>query len=787
MKSYFRFLSRNKLYTAINVIGLAISLMFVILLGDFSWRQMSIDNWSNANRITMIGNNDNFFFWPQAVQEVQDMCPEVESTCRLLSHAGKLKSEKEVVVEKGKPIILITDQTFFDFFDFKLKLGDRNTALDAPDKCVITESLAKQLFPGEVALGKTLQIKGVQQIAFDNKEWLDSTLVYNVAGIIEELDRTVLPSETKIIINMERYPQVTGYAIPNDAHGMGSFGESKALFMVKPGMDLNAKKEIISKHILDNYVPGWASSVSEINFIPLRELMFAPQNAGRGLLKGEKGKWQILLAVILAVLFFAVSNYINLTVANSTFRAKEMGTRRLLGSSRENISMRLMVESVLMVVVTFLLGLILAFAFQKDFADLFNGIIALDKDINAGFICISVVFILAMSFISGFIPSLQIANVNPLDIVKGKMTLQSKTILSKLFITIQSVITVVMLVAVLIIRLQFHHLVNAPLGFNHENIYQLFVYGDNVKKTESLLAAIPGVLSYGHMGGSGLTNGNSATFSIYKEDYKVTFRIFQLDRKAFELLGFQLVKDYGQSDMGYYLNEESLRQLRLPEDAKEFDRGRDRITPLSGVIRDFHLYNILGNVEPVMIQLYDQPTNDAILVKTDGTKETLEQIKKALIEIGVKEGYLDSTISDINQEIIDSFGEVRNTLDIVLLFTGIAIVISVMGFVGMSLFFIRQNHKQIGLRRIMGSSIREVFLHMLRNFCIPIFISFFIGVPLAYYIMDNWLNGFSYRIAQSPWVFVVSCFTTLGIALASVSIQIYRASTVNPIESIKTE
>lgn len=138
-------------------------------------------------------------------------------------------------------------------------------------------------------------------------------------------------------------------------------------------------------------------------------------------------------------------------------------------------------------------------------------------------------------------------------------------------------------------------------------------------------------------------------------------------------------------------------------------------------------------------------------------------------------------------EIRKSFDDYSNTLDIILLFTGIAIVISVMGFVGMSLFFIRQNQKQIGIRRVMGSSIQEVFIHMLKIFCIPIILSLLIGIPLAYYIMDNWLNGFSYRIAQSPWVFIISSVTTLCIALASVSIQIYRASTVNPIERIKTE
>ena len=216
MKSYFKFLSHNKLYTAINVIGLAVSLMFVILLGDFSWRQMSIDSWhKNADRISLIGSKSDFFFWPQAVEEVKNMCPEVESTCRILSQAGTIKNGNAFFKDKDNPIIMITDQSFFNFFDFDLKFGDRNTVLDAPDKCVVTESLANILFPDGDALGKPLEIVGVQQLSFGEK-YLDSTLVYNVSGILNDLDRTVLPNETKIIVNMERYPQVAGYQIPNN-------------------------------------------------------------------------------------------------------------------------------------------------------------------------------------------------------------------------------------------------------------------------------------------------------------------------------------------------------------------------------------------------------------------------------------------------------------------------------------------------------------------------------------------------------------------------------------------
>ena len=161
MKSYLKFLSRNKLYTFINVLGLAISLMFVILMGDYTWRQYSIDRWhKNADRIYLMGDQELFFTWPQAAGEIRDMCPEVEQSCCVISQRGKIKyGQREVKDEKDENgIIMLADSTFFNFFDFELVKGNRQTALDAPDKCVITERLAQRLFGERNPIGESLEI-----------------------------------------------------------------------------------------------------------------------------------------------------------------------------------------------------------------------------------------------------------------------------------------------------------------------------------------------------------------------------------------------------------------------------------------------------------------------------------------------------------------------------------------------------------------------------------------------------------------------------------------------------
>ena len=167
MKSYLKFLSRNKAYTFINIAGLVVSLMFIILMGDYTWRQYSIDSWhKNADRIYLMSEESFFFLWPQAADGIRQQCPDVEQTCCVLSQSGHIKHEDKEVKDRENGIIMLADSTFFRFFDFPLVKGNRQTALDAPDKCVVTESLARRLFGDKNPIGETVQIVGDRHIYY---------------------------------------------------------------------------------------------------------------------------------------------------------------------------------------------------------------------------------------------------------------------------------------------------------------------------------------------------------------------------------------------------------------------------------------------------------------------------------------------------------------------------------------------------------------------------------------------------------------------------------------------
>ena len=790
MKSYFKFLSRNKAYTFINIAGLVVSLMFIILMGDYTWRQYSIDSWhEHADRIYLMGSNEDFFMWPQVAGEVKELCPEIEKTCCVMSQNGRIKYGQRETMAKESDYgnILLVDSTFFHFFSFPLVQGNPHTVLNAPDKCVVTESLARQLFGDKNPIGETLQIVGDRNIHLRDEDPYDSTLVYTISGVARDFDRTVLPNETQIIVSIERFGQVMGYTLTDKAFGYGPTGPCKDFLMFKPGTSLDDKKKTIEDHLNKNYMLWGRMEEHELVLTPLTDIMFAPQNEGYGIQKGDRTRLRILLAAVLAILFFAVSNYINLTVANTGFRAKEMATRRLFGSSQHEISLKFIAESTLMMAVAFLIGFALALCFQDDAADLFKGKIALLNDISIGTVSVSLAFILLVGIVSGIMPSWHISRFQPIDIVKGNFRYHSKMVMGRLFIIIQNIVTVTMLTAALVIWLQVNHLIHAPLGFNTEHLYYIMSPEGKSQTVRNQLEQLPFVETIGEMRGTTFSDYNSKMRPIKKGEKLVTLFITDLDSTAFKLYGLEILKDYGPTDGGYYLNEEAIRRLEYTDKVREMDWGYGKIVPISGILKDFHRVNVLDGAEPFGIRVKEHVEDPNFLVKTNGDKQAKAAFINILKALDVPDADQPEIVSSLEENIAESFDEQHNTLKIITLFTIIAVIISVMGYVGMSLFFIRQRQKEIGIRKIMGSTSVEVMILMLRIFCAPLLISFIIAIPLSWYIMRDWLSNFSYRIELSAWIFVATCAIALLVAILSVSLQIIKAVRTNPVESIKTE
>lgn len=796
MKYFFRFLKNNPLYAVINVVGLALSLMFVILIGDYTYRQFSIDRWHrNHERIYVLGteNGNSLLSWPDCAHSLKDRYPEVEDVCCVYMHNGKIKHEDKVYEESqgdNAGNIMLADSNFFRFFDFKMIDGDRETALDSPEKCVVTESLAKALFPDGNALGQPLQIEGTRYVfvSDDNGDPYDSSLVYTVSGVIKDLDKTVFLNETAVIANFERAPQVLGYRLRNDLMASGPLGSTLSFLMLRPGASLEDKIEDLTSYCIESIPVFNFYGNTKAAIIPLDDLMFAPQNTGAGLQTGDKSLLGILLAVVLAILMFAVTNYINLTVANTGFRAKEMATRRLLGSNGLGISLELIGESTLMVFISFIIGGALALLLEDKMAVLFKGKIDILKDINLATVSVSLVFIILTGVISGIMPTVSLSRYKPIDVVKGSFRYHSKMVLSRIFIILQNVITMTMMTATLTILLQMSHLVKAPLGYNTENIYR--VSSDNPEVLRNALKSQPFIQGIGSFSGTSL-DGNYCSMSTRKDKDNNNLLVYLTtwDKEFIDIMGINLVKDNHLSGDVKYINEELAGKLSLGDGESEVTWGDGSVTQVAGVFSNFHMTNILDPYQPFLISVKDtdEIEDPNFMVKTDGSPDARKKLCDLIKEVDGTTEDLDWKLQSVDDNIKASLNEEKNTMRIVSIFTGVAVLISILGFIGMSLFFIRQRRKEIGVRRIMGSTTNEVLSLLLTKFCAPLLVSFIFAVPLSWFIMDKWLESFSYRIGLSPWIFIASGAVSLLIAVVSIFFQTLHAAHSNPADAIRAE
>jgi len=796
MKYFFRFLKNNPLYAVINVVGLALSLMFVILIGDYTYRQFSIDKWHrNHERIYVLGteNRNSLLSWPDCAHSLKDRYPEVEDVCCVYMHNGKIKHEDKVYEESqgdNAGNIMLADSNFFRFFDFKMIDGDRETALDSPEKCVVTESLAKALFPDGNALGQPLQIEGTRYVfvSDDNGDPYDSSLVYTVSGVIKDLDKTVFLNETAVIANFERAPQVLGYRLRNDLMASGPLGSTLSFLMLRPGASLEDKIEDLTSYCIESIPVFNFYGNTKAAIIPLDDLMFAPQNTGAGLQTGDKSLLGILLAVVLAILMFAVTNYINLTVANTGFRAKEMATRRLLGSDGLGISLELIGESTLMVFISFIIGGALALLLEDKVAVLFKGKIDILKDINLATVSVSLVFIILTGVISGIMPSVSLSRYKPIDVVKGSFRYHSKMVFSRIFIILQNVITMTMMTATLTILLQMNHLVNAPLGYNTENIYR--VSSDNPEVLRNALKSQPFIQGIGSFSGTSL-DGNYCSMSTRKDKDNNNLLVYLTtwDKEFIDIMGINLVKDNHLSGDVKYINEELAGKLSLGDGESEVTWGDGKVMQVAGIFSNFHMTNILDPYQPFLISVKDtdEIEDPNFMVKTDGSPDAKKKLCDLIKEVDGTTEDLDWKLQSVDDNIKASLNEEKNTMRIVSIFTGVAVLISILGFIGMSLFFIRQRKKEIGVRRIMGSTTNEVLSLLLTKFCAPLLVSFIFAVPLSWFIMDKWLESFSYRIGLSPWIFIASGAVSLLIAVVSIFFQTLHAAHSNPADAIRAE
>ena len=770
IKSYIKFLSRNKIFTAINIFGLSVSLMFVILIMVYVGQGLSTDRFQkNADRIYVIGSEDVFGFAWRIGERVAERYPEIEKMCPLVPFT---ELPAFIGEQKFKADILLTEPTFFEMFTFPLAQGDPETVISAKNYAVISETFARKAFSDRDPLGQIIR--------------LNDSVNVTVNGIMKDMKNSSIPY-SDIIVKMDNVKFFNGSLDSED--GSNALG-IQVFFQTVKGADIQAKSADIEAFLKDIFWIYKREIFKKVDFTPLKSIYFSGKKCYASLMQGSWSFVIVFMVVGFLILIFAVINYINLTVAQTGSRAKEMATRRLLGSSRGELFNRLIFESSIICFVSFFIGLFLAFVALPFANDLLQTKIDLAVLFNIENCMLIIIAIITVGFISGILPAVIISNTKPIDIVRGGFRTKTKMVFSKVFITFQNVITIMLLAASLTMVLQINHMIKAPLGYNTENMMYVPTYqfesrekiNTFVNETRQLAA----VKRIAYSQGVPFNRGNNNT-RIYKEK-NLSTQVLVGDSTFFDMLGFEVIhRNNTSAESQIFVNEQMLVETELPIDATEIVWESDsEPTYIAGVVRDFQLNNILHHKQPVMVIVRNEsdiyPWN--VLIETQGDPFVArDQIKEVYERVSL----LEFTGEYTDEQIEKSYAEQSRMAKLVIVFSIIAIIISLLGLLAMSTYFIQQRSREVSVRKVFGSSNREVLVKLVSTFLNYVLIAFVFATPIIWYIMRGWLSDYSYRISLYPWIFVAAGLFCFLMAFVTVFFQSWRAANTNPAENIKTE
>nr|WP_129733017.1 ABC transporter permease [Parabacteroides goldsteinii] len=768
-KSFFNFLGRNKAYTAIDLFGLSVSLMFVILIATYVVGELSTDRYhENGDRIYALSDGESTGSAFQIGYRLEEHYPEIEKSCHVFTRVfGDMPIQSGD--QKFMANLMLADTTFFDFFSFPLVRGNKENVLAAKNYAVISESFANKVFGTEDPMGKTIRVND------------ELTLIVN--GVMKDIRHSVIPDED-ILCRVDNIRAVGG----NMFDDYNSAKSVNVFVMEREGADITFRSDDIRDWLKTFFWIYERELSTKVEFVPLKQLYFWKFNSSPCIDRGDRQFVLILLSVGLLILIFAVINYINLTVAQTGFRAKEMATRRLLGSSRKELFSRLIIESTLLTAISFCVGMLLAFLFVPYASDLLEKKIYLNEMITPLNGMIVIILIALIGFIAGLFPAIVISNAKPIEVVRGTFRKQTKMVFSKFFIIFQNIITICLIAASITMFLQVKYLIKAPLGYNSENMIDISGEALSNRQTCSTLAnELEQLACVGRIGlGQGTPFNMGMNFTGRFGEKNISFQEFSGDKEYWDMLGFNILREnHVAGTIKYYLSEETMRVLELPEDVVSYKyRGWNEV-PVAGIVKDFQVSNILMKKHPTVLMLYTNkedlhPRN--ILVEVKGDPYIARKEVAAVFE---KLTGLEFTGRFLDEQIEYSFVAQERTLTIVMIFAVIAILISLLGLLAMSTYFIQQRSSEIAVRKVFGSTNAQVLLRLVKAFLTYVAIAFIIAIPLIWYFMNGWLSDYSYRIELSPWIYIAAGVFCLAISFVTVFIQSYQAAVSNPVENIR--
>ena len=774
MKSFWNFLRKNKLYAVVNLVGLTVSMAFVLLLAVYIQRQLTTDSFQqNADRIYVVANEDNVTMGYWLDKHLKNNFPEIEKGCCVANIASA--AAFNIDGERVYGSTMAADSTFFEMFSYDLVEGNKADWRVSQDRCMVSREFANAHFGDKDPLG--------QIISFN----YEGSFQLTVCGVYEDFGNSILKAPD-VLIRGDIMPKI------NSSHDeyMSNAGGGICFVMAYPGADLQARHSDILDWCEENF---WVykSQYDKVRIIPLRDMYFLNEGIRYGsdtIQFGNRSFVNLLLAMCILLLAFAVLNYINMTTALTGFRAKEMATRRLVGADKRSIFFKVISESTLICGISMLLAILLAEALAPTASRILEYQVSVFKAVTPVNILLVLGFILVLGILAGIVPALLIQKAQPIEIVRGTLRLKTKTVYSKVIIVVQNVVAVVMLVSAPTMGLQIRHMISADLGYNTKDILVVdnaFGQAGQIRPLLDKWREEPCVEEVGQ--GDGIPLGGTNNWTMEMPDgHWVSFQQIQGDDKYFDILGLKVKQDNHQPNK-WWLNEYAFKQIGIEETATEFQTAQNGTRSIGGIYYDFKIRPLEQDQSAAMIyNRGENPDDDypwVLLVKTTGDQATAKKRVEA-IAAEVFPGRLFEA-QYIEEMIEDGFADESRVLNIVLIFTLLSILGSALGLFAMSSYYMQQEIRSVSVKKVFGADYSGVLKELVLSFMKMVGIAFVIGVPIAWFIMNHWLSGYGHRINLYWWIFLAAGAVVALIAIASVLYQSIKTARTNPAEALKKE
>ena len=815
LKNYFKIawrnLMKNKVFSFINIVSLAIGLTCCMLISLYLFNELSYDSYhKNGKYIYQLGTTfvkegkeDRTANTPARMAiAMQQEFPEIDKATRLLKTFADDKTLLQYTDAAGSTHSFyeskgyLADSNFFQVLTYHFKEGNEATAMIEPNSVVLSEEIAKKIFGNESALDKVIHISSSTNGDHD----------FKVTGVF-------IPNQLPTHIDARFFMSINGGDIQDYTRrhtDLASNNMFHTYFLLKPGSDpkrLEAKfPAFIDKYAgkdlkaMGFYKKQFLTRIKDVHLFANTSSNVTPS--------GSVTYLYILASIALFTLIIACINFMNLSTARSSKRSTEVGVRKVLGAGRSSLIKQFLGESLIMALIAFVLSVFITYSLLPLFEQVSGKNLSFSLDHY--WILLIVFFLLAVftGLLAGIYPAFYLSSFRPVRVLKGKFTNSLAAIsLRKTLVVVQFVISVVLIIASVVIGNQMKYMRSKDLGFEKEQQIIIPLRSANAKKIypalKNELSRIPEIKS---VGASLYYPGimNPSDMPLYKDGKTMNDakRVFMnwVDDGYLQTLNIKLLagryfsKDF-PADTNYrmVLNERCIKQLEFKSAqeavGKKVDidwQGQTYKWEIIGVVKDFNFQDLHSPIEPYGFQLNNNPQYNYLIAHTNthDIGNVLKSVSKNWNALNPNEPF---EFSFLDQDFEKNYLAETRLSSIVSYFTIIAILISCLGLFGLATFSAEQRTKEIGVRKVLGASITNIVGLLSKDFLKLVAVAIVLASPIAWFVMYKWLQDFAYRVSIGWWMFLIAATLAIIIAFITISFQAIKVAIANPVKSLRTE